>query len=124
MSTAVTKFLALIIEDDKDLIDIFAAALREAGYETESVEDGREAVERLQAIVPSVVVLDLNLPHVSGEDILRQIRSDGRLTQTRIIVVTANPFWASSLRSNVDLILDKPVSYRQLRDLSARLRPS
>ena len=118
-----TKPLALIIEDDKNLADIFALSLQTADFETEIVEDGEAALTRLSEVVPAVVVLDLNLPHVSGDKILRQIRSDARLAKTRVMLATANAPLADTLRQESDLVLLKPISPGQLRDLAARLRP-
>jgi len=113
--------LALIIEDDFDLSTIFAAALKASGFETEIVRDGRVAVQRLATATPDVVVLDLHLPHVAGTDILDQIRADARLTETRVIVTTADARMAEMLHDQADLVLVKPISFGQLRDLAGRL---
>ena len=102
---------------------IFAQALRAAEFETEIVQDGAKALKRLAAIIPTLVVLDLHLPHVSGEDILRHIRTDDRLESTQIILATADPLMAEDLRADADLVLLKPISFSQLRDLAARLHP-
>ena len=118
-----TKPLALIIEDDKDLADIFTIALQSADFETETIEDGQKALERLAEVVPAVVVLDLNLPYVSGDEILRHIRADERLSETRVMLATANAPLADMLRQESDLVLLKPISPSQLRALAARLRP-
>lgn len=117
------KSCALIIEDDFDLASIFAGALRLAEYEVEILQDGRLALERLAAIVPDVVVLDLHLPHISGKDVLHHIRADRRLADTRVMLATADPLLADSLREEADLVLIKPISFTQMRDLAARLRP-
>lgn len=117
------RFLALIIEDDFDLASIFAGALRLAEYEVEIIQDGRLALERLAAMIPDIVVLDLHLPRVSGEDVLRHIRADRRLTDTRIMLATADPLLADNLREEADLVLIKPISFTQMRDLATRLRP-
>ena len=112
---------ALIIEDDSDLAFIFAQALEAAGFATGIIQDGDHALARLAVATPDVVVLDLHLSHVSGADILRQIRADERLTQTRVIVATADPRMADMLQDQPDLVLLKPISFSQLRDLAARL---
>lgn len=117
------KQLALIIEDDPDLSAIFARALRAADFETEIVRDGRQALARLADIQPVVVVLDLHLPHISGDKILHQIRADTRLAQTRVIVASADHVLADYLKIEADLVLVKPISFSQLRDLAIRLRP-
>jgi two-component system sensor histidine kinase EvgS len=115
--------LALIIEDDTKLAHIFAEALRAAKFETEIIKDGHTALDRIAVTTPAVVVLDLHLPEVSGETILHQIRADERLTGTNIIIATADPHLAEILRSQADLVLIKPISFGQLRDLAKRLRP-
>jgi len=114
---------ALIIEDDANLSVIFAQALKQAGFETEVIEDGSAALTRLAETVPAVVVLDLHLPHVSGDKILHQIRADERLVKTRVMLATADAQMAERLRGDSDLVLLKPISFTQLRELAARLRP-
>jgi DNA-binding response OmpR family regulator len=114
--------LALIIEDHIDSSTIFANALQEAGFECEIIRTGDKALVRLAETAPAMVILDLELPHVSGGEILRQIRADARLAKTHVIVATAFPDLAIGLEEKVDLILIKPVSYGQLRDLAGRMR--
>jgi len=116
-----SKRLALIVEDNADLSLIFSEALQAAGFETEVALAGDTALARLAVTTPRVVVLDLHLPRVSGMDILHQIRADPRLTGTRVIVATAHPRMADSLRDEADLVLLKPISFSQLRDLAAIL---
>jgi len=118
----VTDSLGLIIEDDADLASIFAEALHLAELETEIIVDGAVAAARLKEIVPKVVVLDLHLPHVSGEILLRQIRATPALAQTRVIIATADAVMAEGLRQEADLVLVKPVSFSQLRDFALRMK--
>jgi two-component system cell cycle response regulator DivK len=114
---------ALVVEDDGDLAVIFAEALQAAGYATGIVQDGDTALARLTVTTPDVVVLDLHLPHLSGSDVLQRIRTDARLAHTRVIVVTADPRMAEVLEDQADLVLIKPISFSQLRDLATRLVP-
>ena len=118
------KPFALIIEDDDDLSAIFAEALRAADYDIEVIQDGTAALDRLSTSTPTVVILDLHLPNVSGEDILQKIRSEAHLSQTRVMLATADALLAASLRKNADLVLLKPISFSQMRDLAKRLQPS
>ncbi len=118
-----TKPFALIIEDDERLSDIFTFALQAAGFETETIHDGKMAQDRLADTTPAMVVLDLHLPHVSGEALLRQIRADERLAKTRVLLATADALMAAHLRQDADLVLLKPISINQLRDLATRLHP-
>jgi two-component system response regulator RegX3 len=113
--------LAFIVEDDEDASVIFANALQEAGFECEIIRSGDEALAWLVETVPAVVVLDLELPGVPGAEILRQIRADVRLAKTHVIIATAHPDLAAGLEEKADLVLFKPVSYIQLRDLAKRV---
>ncbi|MCB0196347.1 MAG: response regulator [Anaerolineae bacterium] len=115
--------LALIIEDDSKLAYLFAEALQMAEFETETIQNGRSALERLALMMPAVVVLDLHLPDLPGSDILTYIRSEKRLNNTRVMLVTADALKAEQLRNEVDLVLLKPVSLIQLSTLASRLRP-
>jgi DNA-binding response OmpR family regulator len=115
--------LALIIEDVQNLADIFSLAIQAAGFETEIVPDGQLAMNRLAEITPDLVLLDLNLPYVSGVDILKYIRADQRLSEIKVILATAQDRLAEELNDMADLTLIKPISPEQLRLLTSRLRP-
>ena len=116
--------LAFVIEDDEAHLELFCEALQKARFEVEIFRDGQTALSRLTATTPTLVLLDLHLPHVSGADILSYIRSDPRLKNTRVVLASADPQMASLLREKADLVLIKPISYFQLRELAARLRAS
>jgi two-component system cell cycle response regulator DivK len=118
-----TNSLALIIEDDEFLAEIFSITLQEAEFEIEIIRDGQAALTRLAALTPALVVLDLHLPYVSGVDILHQIRADERLAETRVMLATADAIMADNLREDADLVLLKPISTNQLRELAKRLHP-
>ena len=120
MSEMNKESVALIVEDDPDLIHIFARALEISEYKTHTVSTGEDALKVLAEFEPDIVVLDLHLPGISGGEILQTIREDGRLRQTRVILATADYRTAEDLRDHVDLVLLKPISFKQLRDLSAR----
>ena len=91
-----TKPLALIIEDDLDLSEIFSIALRSDGFETELVRDGKQALERLAGAPPAIILLDLHLPYVDGATILRAIHENERYADTGVIVTTADAQMASN----------------------------
>lgn len=117
--------LTLIIEDDEDLASIFAEAVRGVGFEVEHIADGKKAQERLKSgEVPYLILLDMHLPHVSGEDLLtNSIKPDDRFDKTMIIITTADARMGDAYRDQVDFVLIKPISFVQLRDLTARLKP-
>lgn len=117
--------LALIIEDDEDLASIFAEALRGIDYEVEHVADGKKAQERLQnGSAPFIILLDMHLPHISGGDLLQIIKQDSRFENTTVIITTADARMGDMYRDQADFVMIKPISFVQLRDLTARLKPS
>ena len=112
---------ALIVEDVTDLSDIFAEALTAAGYDVICLADGVAAYAYLQKNAPDLLLLDIHLPGINGDYLLQEVQQDSRFEQTKYIVVTADAYRGEELRELADLVLLKPVSYRQLRDLSGRL---
>ncbi len=116
--------IALIIEDDEDLAAIFAEALRGIQFEVENVTDGKLARERLaQDPAPFLILLDMHLPHVSGQELLQTIKNDGRFAGTWTMITTADARLAEDFRDQVDFALIKPILFGQLKDLAARLKP-
>lgn len=114
--------LALVIEDDLDLSEIFTRALETAGFDVETIRDGQIAQDRLGEVVPKVVVLDMHLPHVDGATLLQQIHADERLKDVRIIIATADAVQAEFYGDMATIVMVKPISFSQLRDISSRLK--
>jgi DNA-binding response OmpR family regulator len=114
------KPLVMIIEDDPTLNQIFTITLTN-DFEPETYSEGGTALARLAEIVPSLVVLDLNLPGKPGREILAKVRADERLSKTRIILATADERQADALYDQADMVLLKPISPSQLKDLARRL---
>ena len=113
--------LCLIVEDDEDLAAIFTEALENADYEVETIRNGLVAQRRLFEVQPHLVVLDMHIPIISGPDILKQIRSDERLERTVVVIATADARLGEAYTDIADFVLIKPITFTQLRDLTARL---
>ena len=79
----------LVVEDNELNLKLFCDLLRAHGYAAEPVRDGREAVERARAFVPDLVVMDIQMPHVSGLELIEQMKADDGLKRTPIMAVTA-----------------------------------
>ncbi len=115
------KPVVLVIEDDKDVAEFYSHALEASGVETEIIRTGEAALARLAVTVPNIVLLDLKLSlHISGMDILHQIRADQRLAKTRVIVVTGHPDLAETVKAEADVVLIKPIDVSQLSGMVAR----
>jgi len=93
-----------------------------AGYQSENIYDGVEAMRRLAVTQPDVVLLDLQLPGVSGLDILQKMRADERMRTIPVIVITAYAYYAKNLPIQPDLFLLKPVDIHDLSNVIQRLR--
>ena len=113
--------LAMVVEDDEDLATIFTEALENANYQVETIRDGLSAQRRIIQIEPHLVVLDMHIPYVSGAEILQQIRADVRLKRTTVVIATADARMGEMFTDIADFVLIKPITFTQLRDLTARL---
>ncbi|RPJ01144.1 MAG: response regulator [Chloroflexi bacterium] len=112
---------ALVVEDNYEIARLMKLILHELGVSAVVARDGEEAIHALHESPPDMVLLDLNIPKISGVEVLRRIRSDERLAQIKVIVISANPHMVDESVDMADLVLQKPVSYSQVRDLVQRM---
>lgn len=116
------KLLALIIEDDLEVADLYCHALGLIGLQPESVTDPEQAKIRLREAVPALILLDLRFrTEFAGPDLLGWIKSDKRLAKVPVIVISGYPRHSERLVDQADFILLKPVDLRQLMALALRL---
>ncbi len=116
------KPVAIIVEDDRDIVALFRHVLDIAGYHTEIVLNGIEAMERIEKLLPNIVLLDLQLPGMSGVEILKRMRANDSMSRIPVVVITAYAPYADSLPVEPDLLLLKPVDINQLSSLVQRLQ--
>jgi DNA-binding response OmpR family regulator len=116
--------LALIVEDEDLLAELFAVAFEEAGYRTETARDGQQALDLLENITPHIVLLDIHLPFVSGEEVFFTIKKMERLAETKVIMATADVRKAKEMDGKADMVLVKPVGFRDLNTLIEDMRPT
>lgn len=113
------KASILIVEDDKAVQRLMAAAMDNAGYHQEIAANGAEAVTLALSLQPQVILLDLGLPDTDGVEVIRKLRS---WTETPIIVVSARSDdrdKIEALDAGADDYLTKPFS---VDELLARIR--
>lgn len=79
----------LVVEDNELNLKLFCDLLRAHGYEAEPVRDGREAVDRARAFRPDLVIMDIQMPHISGLELIEQLKADAELRVIPIMAVTA-----------------------------------
>jgi two-component system, cell cycle response regulator DivK len=79
----------LIVEDNELNLKLFTDLLRAHDYEVEPVRDGREAIDKAQAFAPDLVIMDIQMPHVSGLDLIEEMQGDPVLQLIPVLAVTA-----------------------------------
>ena len=79
----------LVVEDNELNLKLFCDLLRAHGFATEPVSDGREAVAKARAFDPHLVVMDIQMPHVTGLELIQEMKADAGLRAIPIMAVTA-----------------------------------
>ena len=79
----------LVVEDNELNLKLFCDLLRAHAYEAEPVRDGRDAVARARDFAPDLIVMDIQMPHISGLELIEQIKGDDELKRIPIMAVTA-----------------------------------
>jgi two-component system cell cycle response regulator DivK len=79
----------LVVEDNELNLKLFCDLLRAHGYEAEPVRDGREAVDRARAFAPDLIIMDIQMPYISGLELIEQMKADEELKTIPIMAVTA-----------------------------------
>ena len=110
----------LLVEDEEDIVAGLRYALEAAGYTPTIARDGQQALDLLRTTDPDLVLLDVMLPHVSGFDVLRSLREQGR--SVPVILLTAKDREMDKVRGldlGADDYVTKPFA---LSELMARIR--
>jgi DNA-binding response OmpR family regulator len=109
--------LVLVADDDADIRDLVAYKLEQAGLEVVAVEDGQTALEQARARQPTLAVLDVSMPGLSGIDVCRMLRADPATAGMLIIMLTARvqaQDIESGYSAGADDYVTKPFSPRAL----------
>lgn len=104
----------LVVDDEVKIVEVVKSYLNHSGYEVFETYDGKQVLELFEKVNPSLVILDLMLPDMTGEDICRQIRKQSRVP---IIMLTAKVEEEDILKGldiGADDYITKPFSPRQL----------
>jgi two-component system phosphate regulon response regulator PhoB len=107
----------LIVEDEADVITMLSINLRAAGFNVVTVEDGGVALARIRSEAPSLVILDLMLPNMSGLEICKVLKSDVATRHIPVIMLTAKAEEVDKivgLELGADDYVTKPFSPREL----------
>ena len=109
----------LVVEDNELNLKLFCDLLRAHEYATQGVRDGREAVASARTFAPDLIVMDIQLPHVSGYDLIVQLKADEALRAIPIMAVTAYAGREDEERiraAGADAYVSKPISLMRFVD--------
>ena len=117
----------LVVEDNELNLKLFCDLLRAHEYVPEGVRDGREAVARAREFAPDLIIMDIQLPHVSGFELIQQMKADAALNAIPIMAVTAYAGRDDEDRIRAvgaDAYVSKPISLaRFVESVSTLLQP-
>ena len=80
--------LILLVDDEKDFLEIFATKLMAAGFEVVGAMSGEDALESLKQVKPDLILLDVQMPGLNGVDTLSKIKSDPGFKNTKVAFLT------------------------------------
>src|SRR6202163_289593 len=107
----------LLIEDDRDIVELVRYNLEREGFQVASATDGASGLAQVRKTPPDILLLDLMLPKLSGLDICKEIRRDTSLNRLPILMLTARGEEADrvvGLEMGADDYVTKPFSPREL----------
>ncbi len=107
----------LIVEDERDIVDLLRYNLRDAGFKTDYVRNGADALQRAVDEQPDLILLDLMLPEVDGLIVCRLLKNDPRTRHIPIVMLTAKieeSDRVTGLELGADDYIPKPFSPREV----------
>ena len=117
----------LIVEDNALNIKLFCDLLAAHGHRPQAVSDSREALDIAREFEPELVITDIQLPHVSGLELIRMLRADEKLGSVPIMAVTAYAGQGDEERvrgAGAEAYVSKPISVvRFVQEVEALLAP-
>lgn len=107
----------LVVDDEPDIVALVAYHLAKAGYRVSTATNGPDAIDQAKTETPSLVVLDLMLPGMSGFDVLERLRAEDNTATVAVLMLTARREEADRIRGlslGADDYLTKPFSPQEL----------
>lgn len=104
------KPLILLADDDDDTRDMYGFYLKQQGYRIAAASDGQEVLNKAAKLRPDLIVMDLAMPNVNGEEATRILKADPKTRKIPVVLLTGHASEGSSVvrKSNCDGFLIKP----------------
>jgi CheY-like chemotaxis protein len=112
----------LVIDDDSGIRDSLAACLEAEGYRVATATNGAAGLEQLQAARPDVVIVDLVMPVMSGDQFISRLRQDPTTAGLRVVLMTGACGRPGAPLPTADATLPKPFELDELLAVVRRLR--
>jgi CheY-like chemotaxis protein len=111
------KPVILVVDDDAPILLLMRTLLREFGFEPVTAASGEEAIEAARRDSPALVLVDRNMPGMSGDDVVRALRAEPGNGRLPILIVSGEPLSAADLRDlDADGAVLKPFDVKVLVD--------
>lgn len=107
----------LVVDDEPDIVRVVVRIMEARGHVVRCARDGIEALERIAAEPPDVLILDLNLPRLDGFEVCRRIKSDPATRHIPVVMMTAAYVSVDDARRGADTGADEYVIKPFLRDV-------
>jgi len=107
----------LVVDDEPDVVKVVSFRLKKAGYEVFTADNGKKGLDSVTDNRPDLVLLDLRMPVMSGYDVCKQIKSDDKLKNIPVILLTASGAGTianSAKEYNADDYIVKPFNPEEL----------
>src|SRR6058998_3879947 len=114
----------LAVDDERHIVRLVEVNLARAGYQVVTAFDGREALQKVEAEKPDLVVLDVMMPYMDGFEVLKNLKADPNTMDIPVIMLTAKAQDADVFRgwqSGVDCYLTKPFNPMELLTFVKRI---
>ncbi len=107
--------VVVVLEDDQVVRDLLASVLQDRGYYVVPVESGGRALEVLQQVRARLLILDLQLPDMNGNDVLRALRADEKTSDVKAMIVSGHMNMLKRDGSHqISQLVDKPFDVEQV----------
>jgi CheY-like chemotaxis protein len=113
----------LVVDDDPGIVSLLQRIISKKGYETFVAYDGREGLDLAQKHRPDLILTDIKMPDLGGEELTHLLRSDPELADIPIVILSGTAFLVDLETTRADSVLTKPFELKTVYALLERFLP-